>query len=42
MDVINCPSCENPVEINIFKAIDELGEIYRCPKCGKDFIYARQ
>ena len=32
-DVIQCPKCHKDVEINIANAIDELGEVFRCPHC---------
>jgi predicted RNA-binding Zn-ribbon protein involved in translation (DUF1610 family) len=37
---IKCPKCEAEVEINISKAIDEHGEVFKCPKCKYEFRYA--
>lgn len=31
---IQCPKCKHPVTIDVSKAIDELGEVYKCPNCG--------
>ena len=39
MKTINCPFCNNPVTIDISKAIDENGEEYCCPHCKKIFRY---
>jgi len=39
MVVIKCPKCHNDVEINIANAIDEDGEVFRCPNCGMNFRY---
>ena len=34
MKKIKCPVCQSEVEINLAKAVDENGEVYRCNKCG--------
>ena len=39
MTTIKCPKCQEPVNFTISDAIDELGEVYRCPKCGWNFRY---
>ena len=39
MIVIKCPKCGANVEINIAKAVDELGEVHMCPKCKYQFRY---
>ena len=39
MIVIKCPKCGANVEINIAKAVDELGEVHTCPKCRYHFRY---
>lgn len=36
---MKCINCNNEVEIDIAKAIDEEGEVYRCPHCGFVFRY---
>lgn len=36
---VNCPRCNYPVEINIAKAVDELGEEFLCPRCKFIFRY---
>ncbi len=41
MKKINCPFCNNPVEINIAKAVDEEGETFMCPKCKKVFRFVQ-
>ena len=30
----NCPKCGKPNTIMLTHALDELGEVYRCPHCG--------
>lgn len=40
MTIIKCPKCETDVEINISKAVDELGEVFKCSKCKYEFRYA--
>jgi predicted RNA-binding Zn-ribbon protein involved in translation (DUF1610 family) len=39
MIIIKCANCGNDTEINIAKAIDENGEVFICPNCGKMFRY---
>ena len=34
MKKIKCPVCQSDVDIDIAKAVDENGEVYRCNKCG--------
>ena len=34
-----CINCNNDVEIDIAKAIDEEGEVFHCPCCGFIFSY---
>lgn len=36
---IKCPKCGKEVEINIAKAVDELGEVFKCPHCKYEFRY---
>ncbi len=36
---IKCINCDNEITIDIAKAIDEEGEVYRCPHCGFVFRY---
>ena len=40
MTRIKCPKCQQEVEINIAKAVDEEGEVFRCPHCNCEFRYA--
>ena len=40
MKIIKCPKCKANVEIDISKAIDELGEVFLCKNCGCKFRYA--
>ena len=39
MDIIKCVSCGKEIIINIANAIDEDGEQFICPHCGKTFMY---
>ncbi len=41
MTVIKCPFCGEDVEIDLTKALDEEGEVYKCPHCGKLFRFAQ-
>lgn len=34
MTIIKCPNCNSALQINIAKALDEHGEVFRCPKCN--------
>ena len=36
---MKCINCNNDVEIDIAKAIDEEGEVFHCPCCGFIFSY---
>lgn len=36
---IKCPKCNNLVEIDIAKAVDEEGECFLCSNCGFIFRY---
>lgn len=36
---MKCINCNNDVEIDIAKAIDEEGEVFHCPNCGFIFSY---
>ena len=40
MKIIKCPKCNAALQINIAKATDEHGEIFRCPRCGYFLRYA--
>ena len=40
MTRIKCPKCQQEVEINISKAVDEEGEVFHCNNCNMDFRYA--
>jgi len=40
MTTIKCPKCDATIEINISKAVDEHGEVFKCPKCKYKFRYA--
>ena len=39
MKKISCPKCKHEVEILLSNAVDELGEVYRCDKCGYEFRF---
>lgn len=36
---MKCPKCQQEIEINITKAVDEEGEIFRCSYCNCEFRY---
>jgi predicted Zn finger-like uncharacterized protein len=40
MTIIKCPNCNSALQINIAKALDEHGEVFRCPKCNYLIRYA--
>lgn len=42
MMTINCPKCGKIVNFTVSDSIDELGEVYSCPKCGWKFRYVEQ
>lgn len=42
MDKVRCFNCSSEVEINIANAIDFDGEVFKCPNCGKIFMYSRE
>jgi uncharacterized C2H2 Zn-finger protein len=33
MKIIKCPKCNAALQINIADAIDEHGEVFKCPRC---------
>ena len=37
MTKVRCPFCENEVEIDIRRCVDEDGEVHMCPKCHNKF-----
>ena len=39
MTTIKCPRCNSDIKIDIAKAIDEHGEVFRCTHCGWQFRY---
>ena len=41
MTIVKCPKCHKDTEINIARAIDENGEVFRCEHCGYPFRYAK-
>ena len=40
MTSIRCPKCDAELQINIAKALDEHGEVFKCPKCNYLIRYA--
>lgn len=42
MTIVKCPKCKEDTEINISRAIDEEGEVFRCVHCGYPFRYAKK
>ena len=39
---IKCPKCKKETEINIIKAVDFEGEVFKCDHCGYHFRYAKR
>lgn len=33
MKIIKCPKCHAALQINIADAVDEHGEVFKCPRC---------
>ena len=42
MTTIKCPKCQKDIKIDITKALDPDGELYRCPHCGYAFRYTER
>lgn len=42
MEHVKCVKCGCDNEINIAKAVDENGEVYKCSCCGYPFRYAKK
>ena len=42
MRIIKCVNCGADVEINISKALDEEGEVFKCPNCGNLIRYCEK
>lgn len=40
MTIIKCPKCNTALQINISSAVDEHGEVFKCPNCGYFLRYA--
>lgn len=40
MTIIKCPTCKQDVTIDISKAVDEEGEVFKCSHCNSKFRYA--
>lgn len=40
MIIIRCPKCNSKVLINIARAVDEHGELFKCDNCNYTFRYA--
>ena len=40
MEKVKCVNCGKDAEINIAKALDSEGEVFRCEHCGFIFRYA--
>ena len=41
-NTVECPQCHEPVVIDISKCVDELAEVYKCPKCGFEFRWVEK
>jgi len=42
MTIIKCPKCDSKVLIDIAKAVDEHGELFKCNNCNYTFRYATE
>ena len=42
MTIVKCPKCHKEVKINVANALDEDGELYRCPHCDYVFRYTER
>ena len=42
MTIVKCPKCGQDTEINIAKAVDEEGEVFKCEHCGFHFRYTEK
>ena len=40
MTIIKCPNCGEDFKVDISKAVDELGEVFKCKNCNYTFRYA--
>jgi len=40
MEKVPCPKCNSEVQIDIAKAMDEHGEVFKCLNCNYTFRYA--
>lgn len=40
MIIVKCPKCKKEVQIDLKNAVDEEGEVFRCPHCHYEFRYA--
>lgn len=39
---MKCINCDNDITLNIATAVDEEGEVFRCPCCGFIFRYTEK
>lgn len=42
MEYVKCVKCGHETSIDISKAIDANGEVFRCEHCGYPFRYAKK
>ena len=42
MTIIRCPKCDSKVIIDIAKAVDEHGELFKCDNCNYTFRYTSE
>ena len=40
MEMVKCPKCQKEVKIDLTNAVDEEGEVFKCPYCNYEFRYA--
>ena len=42
MEKIQCPKCKELTTLDISKAVDEEGEVFKCEYCGYHFRYVNE
>ena len=42
MDTIQCINCGKEIKLDISSALDENGEVFKCPNCGQIFRYTNK
>ncbi len=42
MKIVKCPKCGKEVKLDVAKAIDEEGEVFKCEHCNWSFQYVQK